>query len=260
MSDLIADFHTAAQASGRDVGLLFEDTVQRIYEAWLKPGDIAVDVGAHKGRHLFPMLDAVGPTGKVYAFEPLPTLFKKLRKRLKQESRRNVKLVEKALGAKSGKTRFSYFERKPAFSGLQRRPTPFDDTEGGLTSITVKCTTLDRALPLFRRVSAIKLDIEGGELHALMGARQCLKRSRPLLIFENGRQQSAGVYGYSADDFFGFFRSVDMPVFWLSGEPFEPADWQKDRRCWEFIALPAERADFADRLPDLCREVIEAAG
>ena len=40
----------------------------------LKKGDVAVDIGANKGQYTFWMLRSVGPTGKVIAFEPQPTL------------------------------------------------------------------------------------------------------------------------------------------------------------------------------------------
>lgn len=260
MTDIIADYHRVAEEIGVDVGQLFEDTVQEIYEAWLKPGDCAVDVGAHRGVHLFPMVDAVGPKGKIYAFEPIKPLYAALKKKLKSHQIDQVKLFNLALSQQAGTASFNYFENRPAFSGLERRGTPFDDEEGGLTTVTVKCATLDSKLPLFRKVSAIKLDIEGGELHALMGTRKCLKKSRPLVVFENGRQASANVYGYTADDFFRFFAEMDMRIFWLSGEEFVPVDWSKNKRCWEFVALPTEKAGFAGMLPELCRKVLATAG
>lgn len=256
MTDLIAEFHQAAEKTDVAVGRLFEHTVQAIYEGWLKPGDFAVDVGAHRGAHLFPMLEAVGPKGLVYGFEPLEKFCKQLKAQVKKKKIRNAKLYQLALADKKGSVTFNHFENRPAFSGLRRRRTPFDDQEGGLVEVTVKQKTLDSVLPRFKKVSCIKLDIEGGELHALMGARRCLTRSRPLVIFENGRQASALVYGYEADDFFGFFEEVDMQVFWLSGEPFTPEDWRLQRPCWEFVALPREKTAFADKLPGLCQKIL----
>lgn len=257
MFSLINTFHTRADDKGERVGLLFEAAVQKVYEAWLEPGDFAVDVGAHKGMHLFPLLEAVGPRGRVYAFEPIKKLHDKLRRDLKKKKLKNVKLFQLALGAEAKSAAFSYFEKRPAYSGLQRRKSPFSDEDGGLTEIEVKQVTLDSKLPFWRNVSAIKLDIEGGELHAMMGAKKCLKKSRPLVVFENGRQSSADVYHYSKDDFFNFFDSVDMQVFMLTGEPFLPEHWSNNINCWEFVALPKEKAQFAKQLPDLCRSVLD---
>lgn len=256
--DIIAEYHRIAEQTGSKVGLLFEDAVEAIYRAWLKPGDNAVDVGAHKGAHLFPMAEAVGPKGRLYAFEPLKPLYAALKKKLKAQRIGNVKLFNVALAQESGTASFNYFENRPAFSGLERRNTLFGDEEGGLQSVTVKCATLDSKLPFFKKISAIKLDIEGGELHALMGARQCLQKSRPLVVFENGRESAAKTYGYTADGFFRFFEEMDMKVFWLSGEEFVRSDWKKNRKCWEFVALPREKTAFAENLPRLCQEVLAA--
>lgn len=259
MSDLIEALHKKAEAIGVRPGLMFENVVRATYEAWISPGDIVVDVGAHKGFHLFPLVRAVGARGKVYGFEPIPLYFKQLKQRLRAESIKNVVLRPYALSDRNGTSEFNFFENRPAFSGLQRRVTPFDDSEGGLKKITVKRKTLDSQLPFFKTISAIKLDIEGGELHALMGAERTLKKSRPLVIFENGRQASANVYGYGPEEFFGFFDRLGMKVFWLSGEPFVPEEWRLQRKCWEFVALPQESAAFAEQLPALCRQVLAAA-
>lgn len=259
MSDLIDEFHAVSARTGTDVGQLFERTVQKIYEAWLTPGDVAVDVGAHSGAHLFPLVKAVGSTGHVYAFEPIAELCEKLEDRLKRSDTGNVTLHQLALSDQSGEANFSYFANRPAFSGLKRRKTPFDDKEGGLTTRRVRQAKLDDMLPPALRVSAIKLDIEGGELQALRGATACLTWSRPLVVFENGRQSSANVYGYSQDDFFSFFDGVDMQVFWLSGERFTPDQWRRRRPCWEFVALPTEQAQFAGQLSGLCKRVLQKA-
>lgn len=259
MSDIIARYHNIAEKTGVDVGQLFENTVQKIYEAWLQPGDNAVDVGANIGRHLFPIAEAIGPKGRLYAFEPIRQLHKNLQQEIGNRHLKNIKLHECALGRSAGEAAFSYFEKRPAYSGLRQRHTPFDTAEAGLTEITVKCATLDSKLPWLRKISLIKLDIEGGELHALMGGQRCLQKSRPCVIFENGRAASADVYGYNADDFLQFFDAMNMKVFWLDGAPFTRENWNANIACWEFVALPAEKADWAKTLPKLCNDVLGRA-
>jgi FkbM family methyltransferase len=46
--------------------------------AFLGPGDVAIDIGAHTGDTTVPMALAVGPTGRVFALEPNPYVFKVL--------------------------------------------------------------------------------------------------------------------------------------------------------------------------------------
>lgn len=256
MSDIIQSFHAKAESEGPDVGLLFEATVRRIYERWLKPGDRAVDGGAHKGVHLLPMARAVSRSGFIYGFEPIPDLAAKLEKRLKAEGVRYVSIRRKALSDTKGIATFRLFANRPAYSGLKRRQSSFSDEEGGLQEVPVKKTTLDREIPFFRSIHAIKLDLEGGEFHALKGAKRILKRSRPLVVFENGRQAAANIYGYTADDYFQYFDAVGYDVYWLSGEHFIQQDWRLNRKCWEFVALPREEAGFATQLPDLCMQTL----
>jgi len=42
----------------------------------LKPGDVAIDIGAHAGDTTIPMAAAVGPTGQVFGLEPNPYVYK----------------------------------------------------------------------------------------------------------------------------------------------------------------------------------------
>src|SRR5262249_9744922 len=51
----------------------YERIVQEVYEAILHPGDTALDIGAHRGRHTIPLARCVGPAGHVLAVEPLPS-------------------------------------------------------------------------------------------------------------------------------------------------------------------------------------------
>jgi len=57
----------------------FEAKLQKFYESILQPGMNAVDVGAHVGRHAYEMVRLVGSEGSVYAYEPIPSLFEKLK-------------------------------------------------------------------------------------------------------------------------------------------------------------------------------------
>ena len=49
----------------------YEQDEIRFVRALLQPGDSAIDVGAHIGFFTMQMAAAVGPSGRVYAFEPL---------------------------------------------------------------------------------------------------------------------------------------------------------------------------------------------
>lgn len=56
----------------------------------LKPGDVVLDVGAGTGLSYSLLLDAVGPTGRVLAFEQSPDMFKLAQSRVQREGWANV--------------------------------------------------------------------------------------------------------------------------------------------------------------------------
>jgi predicted methyltransferase len=53
----------------------YQSMPEAVCRAALRPGDIAVDIGANVGRHTLPVARAVGSSGKVIAFKPLPTAY-----------------------------------------------------------------------------------------------------------------------------------------------------------------------------------------
>lgn len=248
--------HKLADTTDITVGEVFEEVVKIAHQNLIQKGDYVVDIGAHHGFHLFPMSESVGKNGKVYAFEPLPKLYSSLKKRIRKRSIKNIKLYDYALGQKRDKSSFQYFKEFPAYSGLERRETPFDDIEGGLETIKVRQRRLD-SLIRFSKVSFMKLDIEGGELYALMGAKKLVKRSKPIIIFEGGSQSSANTYHYTKDDFFNFFEELGYSIFTIDGQPFDRVKWENPAPCWEFVALPEEKINLRERFPDFCKEALQ---
>src|SRR5215475_12694629 len=63
----------------------------------LQPGQVAVDIGCHKGAYTYWMRRRVGPSGAVYAFEPQPKQVAYLRTTFSTLGYDNVELVPMAL-------------------------------------------------------------------------------------------------------------------------------------------------------------------
>src|SRR5262245_28889873 len=99
------------------VPLDYEALVQRLYEAILRPGDVAFDVGAHLGRHTLPLSRRVGRMGRVIAFEPLPQCLASLHR----DAPANVEIHDCALGAQAGPAEFVIAVDLPSYSGLRER-------------------------------------------------------------------------------------------------------------------------------------------
>lgn len=240
---LLTELRALASAAGRAEGAVFERMIFWIGQNFLERGMTVIDAGAHSGLHAIPFARRVGWRGRIEAFEPIPFLVRKLRRRRLMKLLPQLRVHPVALGDEQREVEFVCFASRPEYSGLKRRETPFDDEEGGRMLLKVPLVRLDDRLSSLRPVSLIKLDLEGGEFHALAGARKLLVRDRPLVIFECGLEQSARTYGYDADAFFSLFESMDYRLLTLAGTPFEREHWSAPGTGWNFVAAPAEAPD-----------------
>jgi FkbM family methyltransferase len=261
-------FAIGARGGGRfpNSGELFESVIADIYGAILKPGELVVDGGANTGQHTFAMASAVGRDGMVIAIEAIPQIASILAEKVRNQNVSQVRVIAKPLYNKHARIRYNYVKNNPGHSGIEPRTYNFAAT---IEQIPMRTTTIDaifRSLEFWtlfgsrRRWRFCKLDLEGGELRALQGARNALKRHRPLIVFENGQDASAGYYGYSMHEWFDFFAATQYDVFTLWGQPFTPADWGRSDIPWYFIAAPAGSADVTfvtERLPTLLVKYFE---
>jgi len=216
----------------------FEDRLQHLYMAMLKDGDFCIDLGAHTGRHALPMSCAVG-CGSVAAFEPNPPIAQRLRARLELLAVPNVTVYELALSDESGTAEFVVAVDRPEESGLKERvyngPTRQE-------KVAVRLAQLD-SLAL-GDPSFIKLDTEGAEYKVLLGARNTVARSRPVIAFEFG-EQSYSAYGVDPDDVFEYFESLGYDIFSIHGERLEKAAFAKASHLqdyWDYVACDRARS------------------
>ena len=188
-------------------------TVQVMFRA-LDRSSNCLDIGAHTGtilRHIA----SIAPKGKHRAFEPLPHLAAQLSQRFPQ-----VIIHQAALSDRSGEAEFFYVENDPAYSGLQQRV--YDRPDPRIVTIRVPLATLDDIIPENEHIDFIKIDVEGGEFHAIKGGMKTIRREKPVIVFEAG-DKSTGQYGVSAQDFYsllteGGYRISTMER-WLNRKP-----------------------------------------
>jgi len=133
-----------------------------------KLGDIVFDIGAYIGDTALWFSKAVGPQGKVYAFEPEPGNFERLKANLERNNVTNVNPLQLALSENEGEMRVS--------SGAGSSVI----TQAG-TGKSVKVTTIDNFVEANKlpRVDFIKMDVEGYESKVLKGAQETIKTFKP---------------------------------------------------------------------------------
>lgn len=149
--------------------------------AQLSAGDTAIDIGAHQGAFTYWMQKAVGPGGRVIAFEPQPEMAQFLQRTKQAFQMRNVTLVKAGLSDEPGQLTMHRPENAPSACATFETGC----WEGG-ESFTVPVETLDSYCTRedLRPVSFIKCDVEGHELPVFRGAATILREDRPVLLFE----------------------------------------------------------------------------
>jgi FkbM family methyltransferase len=146
----------------------------------LQPGQVAVDIGCHKGAYTYWMRRRVGPSGAVYAFEPQPKQLGYLRRAFSAMNYDNVEIVPMALSNKSGELPLHTTAISTHFATLEARA---DDR--GAKSENVDVTTLDEFFSgARRRPNFLKIDVEGHELSVLEGGRRTLELYHPTILVE----------------------------------------------------------------------------
>ena len=183
----------------------YEPEVVAVFRDVLRPGMHVVDVGANIG--FFSMLAAsiVGPAGSVLAVEPNPR-----NARMAEASRRlngfaHVTVLQAAAGRAAGMLAINTSFSNGMTSGIEAEVFGVE---------TVGCVALDQVVPRDRPVAFMKLDVEGAEYNALLGASVLIKRDKPTLVFEFGPTQLPGISGVTGEEMLGWVigQGYDLAV------------------------------------------------
>ena len=221
----------------------YEQRVQAVYESVLQSGDHAIDVGAHVGRHTIPIAQAVAPTGKVIAIEPLPACRKGLAKCIATHYPQLQEVVTRmpyALSDYEGNARFVVAKDALWFSGLEERVY---DVPTRTRRIKVSVKTLDALFLTLPALRYIKIDAEGGEFHIVKGGARCIEKFRPLVTFEFGAN-SIAEYKITPEHMALFWRDAGYDVYDINGSFLSSVDEFVQsatlQHVWDYVAVPAE--------------------
>lgn len=190
----------------------------------VKPGMVAVDVGANAGYQTIIMADRVGSAGKVYAFEPNPDTRLRLIRNLElnPELLSRVVVSEKGVGNKSDIFYLSIDDRPEAFGNAG-----LIENSSNPEHLKVEVVTLDEFIP--EEISFIKIDVEGMELEVLQGAIQKIKDNHPIIVFETLTTEPPETHKPIED----FLRQFDYKIYCYdqkgeylmeTGYPYYPAE------------------------------------
>lgn len=169
----------------RDKGFAPHLMYEGFWEYWLtefiwrnvKPGHVALDVGANHGYYALLMADLVGPGGQVHAFEPNPRMVQLLRDTAALNGFwQAIRVHATAVGERAAPAvRFLASVAEPKNGRLLNER---DASGSGVLEVPV--TALDVALP--GRVDFVKIDVEGAEELVWRGMQEVIDRNPEIQI------------------------------------------------------------------------------
>jgi FkbM family methyltransferase len=142
---------------------------------WLRPGMVAIDIGANLGVYSLPMARLVGKAGHVFAYEPGSEARALLERSRELNEATNLDISPLALSDREREGRL-VFGASSELNALG---------EGGAGE-AIRITSLDSedALRGWPSPDFVKIDAEGEEERILAGGRNFFSRHSPLVMFE----------------------------------------------------------------------------
>jgi FkbM family methyltransferase len=173
-------------------------------------GETVLDCGSCVADISAVFANAVGPSGRVYAFDPMPQhhRYGALQIQYNPDFSSRIRFVAKAI---SEQTHTPSDPGTDISSEIQSNFTRID---------SIPCTTIDDFVEHAQldRVDLIKMDIEGAEPRALTGARRSIQRWRPRLAISAFHDRShlteliKQIHSFEPGYCFGFGQH--SPIFW----------------------------------------------
>jgi FkbM family methyltransferase len=198
---------------------------QLLIRAALRPGETVVDGGAHVGMVSLLAAHAVGPTGRVLAFEPNPEIYKRLRWHVEENKLAQVTTFPFALSNEAGSAVLQVPTTGNTGAATLGQLVPRQQGPN-VRQFAIETRVGDELFPSLALPDApmfIKLDVEGHELHLLQGLASVLERRKPSIVLECNVEMLPQ-NGASADALFRFLEGLGYEAFWLG------ARWSRFKR------------------------------
>jgi FkbM family methyltransferase len=149
----------------------------RVLARFLTSGSVLFDVGANFGYYAITLADALGNNCRVFAFEPFPSTYRRLRRHIELNALEDViRAYPVALADEAGFARMVTGNRNSGAAALS-------DSDG-IERVEVSTLDIFCAEHAIDQLDLLKVDVEGYEERLLMGGAATITRFRPLIFIE----------------------------------------------------------------------------
>jgi FkbM family methyltransferase len=198
---------------------VYERETHLLVERLLAPGMTMVDLGAHFGFFSLVGARSVGPSGKVYAFEPQPDVFRLLLENISANAFQGIiRPINKAVTDRNGFLPMHLGTLDSSQSSLFLTPG------AGAKQIVVEVTSLDSffAAEGWPEVHLIKIDVEGAEKLAFEGMTDLVRRSVYMKIILEFAPHVQTRIGIDPEELFRTLRKLGFHKYFLISERLVP--------------------------------------
>lgn len=213
--------YTGAGAAGLEPG------TRRVLQTISTPGGHVIDVGASVGLHTIALARAIGPQGRIDAFEAEPRLIPYIKRTLASNGLLQVNLHNRAVGSEDGETIFNVAKTIGHSSLFQ-----LSDESEVQEQIQVPILRLDSAIPAGTKIDLIKMDVEGAEIDVLKGSARILAESPNCMIVAECGPSHLRRIGIDINEWFKAFEAFGFD-FYTIREP----DGLLDRLTIDQVAM-----------------------
>jgi FkbM family methyltransferase len=195
-------------------GNMFDSHVVDLLEDYIKPDSVVLDVGSNYGQMAMAFAE-LAPQGTVHAFEVNPLIYECMNRTFAENGFTNIVSHSDAVWHVAGETlmlppgHHQPIPRTAASWGV----VVVDNNLGidpELVPIKVQSMTIDDLN--LERVDVMKFDIQGSDLHGMMGAIETIKRCKPFIIFEFDSYFTKIYPDQILDAYFVFTESIGYKV------------------------------------------------
>jgi FkbM family methyltransferase len=160
---------------------VYEPTTARVLARLAHPGATVLDIGANVGAHTLPLARAVGPRGRVLAFEPTAFAHGKLRHNLLLNPELAGRVSPERTMLTDGELVETLYSGWPVEGGdaLHALHGGRAETTTGASARRLDDVLAERGV---EHVDLVKLDVDGYECHVLGGAPRLLAAGPPIVM------------------------------------------------------------------------------
>lgn len=183
-------------------GIYEKDIIDDI-RAVLSQEKVMLDIGSNIGQHsliLAPYCD------KIYAFEPIPEIYKEFQNSIDANNYKNVFLTNTAIGDKKETKSFYYNVANAGASTFIK-----NDSNSKLLHVNIEL--LESALPENQKFDVVKMDVEGYEAVVILGNKDVFLKNRPIFFLEFSPNCINREGSHSANEVINFFFENDFVIF-----------------------------------------------